>query len=108
MAEKVMVVTDTDFEEKVLKSSLPALVDFWAAWCGPCRVVSPVVEELAADYDGRVNVAKCNVDENPSTPSKYGIRGIPTLILFKDGQELDRVVGAVPRAKIEELIGKAV
>jgi thioredoxin 1 len=108
MAEKVMAVTDTDFEEKVLKSSLPALVDFWAAWCGPCRVVSPVVEELAADYDGRINVSKCNVDENPSTPSKYGIRGIPTLIIFKDGKEIDRVVGAVPKAKIEELISKAI
>ena len=108
MPEKVMVVTDTNFEEKVLKASLPALVDFWAAWCGPCRVVSPVVEELATEYDSRITVAKCNVDENPSTPSKYGIRGIPTLIMFKDGQEIDRVVGAVPRAKIEDLISKVI
>lgn len=108
MVEKPIVVTDSNFEEKVLKSSLPALVDFWAPWCGPCRVVSPAVEELATDYDGRLYVAQCNVDENPSIPSKYGIRGIPTLIVFKNGQEVDRVVGAVPKAKIEEFINKVI
>jgi thioredoxin 1 len=108
MADKAIVVTDANFEEIILKSPLPSLVDFWAAWCGPCRVVSPIVEELAADYQGRLNVAKCNVDENPSTPSKYGIRGIPTLIVFKNGQEVAREVGAVPRAKIEQLIQKVI
>lgn len=107
-SEKVLTITDADFDEKVLKASQPVLVDFWAAWCGPCRMMTPVVEELAGAYDGKVVVAKMNVDENPQTPAKYGVRGIPNLKLFRGGQVVDEVVGAVPRQKLEELLNKAV
>jgi len=100
-------VTDGDFEQEVLKSDLPALVDFWATWCGPCRTVGPIVEELATEYEGKVKVAKLNVDDNKETPTKYGIRGIPTLILFKNGQVVDQIVGAVPKSRIKELLDKA-
>ena len=106
--EKVITVTDADFEEKVLKSGQPVMVDFWAAWCGPCRMMTPVVDELAGVYDGKVVVAKMNVDENPQTPAKYGVRGIPNIKLFQDGQVVDEIVGAVPRQKLEELIKKVV
>jgi thioredoxin 1 len=100
------VVGDGDFEDQILKSELPALVDFWAGWCGPCRQVGPVVEELATEYRGKVKVAKLNVDDNKETPGKYGIRGIPTLMLFKGGQMVDQIVGAVPKSKIKELLDK--
>lgn len=99
-------VTDGDFDQQILKSDVPALVDFWAAWCGPCRTVGPVVEELAGEYAGKVKIAKMNVDENKATPGKYGIRGIPTLILFKDGQVVDQIVGAVPKSRIKDLLNK--
>jgi len=95
-------VTDESFAELVLGAELPVMVDFWAPWCGPCRMVAPIVEELAQAYDGRVLMAKMNTDENPQTPSRYGIMGIPTLILFRDGEEMDRVVGFVPRKALEE------
>jgi len=104
--EKVVTLTDADFEEKVLKAGLPVLVDFWAAWCGPCRMMSPVVDELAAAYDGKVLIGKMNVDENPLTPSRYGVRGIPNVKLFQSGKVVDEVVGAVPRPKLEEMIKK--
>ncbi|MEW6110761.1 MAG: thioredoxin [Thermodesulfobacteriota bacterium] len=108
MAEstQISVVTDGDFDEQILKSDLPALVDFWAAWCGPCRTVAPVVEQLAGEYAGKVKVAKLNVDDNRETANRYGIRGIPTLMLFKDGQVVDQIVGAVPRDRIKELLDK--
>lgn len=101
------VVTDSDFDDEILKSDVPALVDFWAAWCGPCRTVGPVVEELADEYAGKVKVAKLNVDDNKQTPTKYGVRGIPTLMLFKDGRLVDQIVGAVPKGRIKELLDKA-
>jgi len=100
----VKEVTDATFENDVLKSPLPTLVDFWAEWCGPCRMIAPVVEEIARDYQGRVQVVKMNVDANPRTPAQLGIMGIPTLILFKDGREVDRVVGYRPKRALEEFL----
>ncbi|MBM4288103.1 MAG: thioredoxin [Deltaproteobacteria bacterium] len=105
MAE-LLQVTDGDFEQEILKSDIPALVDFWAAWCGPCRAIAPVVQELANDYVGKVKVAKMNVDENSKTPVKYGIRAIPTLILFKNGNVVDQITGAVSKTQIENAIKK--
>lgn len=107
-SEKVAAVSDQSFEAEVLKSEQPTLVDFWAVWCGPCKMVAPVVEELAGDYDGRVKFAKMNVDENMGTPGRYGIRGIPTLLLFKNGEVVDQIVGAVPKAKLKEMIDRHV
>jgi thioredoxin 1 len=108
MAEEVLFhATDANFEAEILKSDIPTMVDFWAPWCGPCHVIAPVIEELAKEYAGKVKVAKMNVDENPATAPRYGIRGIPTVILFKDGQVFDQIVGAVPRSKVEEMIKKA-
>jgi len=108
MAEtSLLQVNDKNFTAKVLNADLPVLVDFWATWCGPCRSISPMVEELAVEFTGRVKVTKLNVDENPATPSQYGVRGIPTLILFKDGKIVDQIIGAVPKARLKALIEKA-
>jgi thioredoxin 1 len=93
-------VTDQSFDADVLKSSSPVLVDFWAEWCGPCKQVAPALEDLAVEMAEKVTVAKLNIDENPMTPSKYGVRGIPTLILFKDGQVAATKIGALPKAKL--------
>jgi len=90
-------VGDSDFQAEVLEADLPVLVDFWAPWCMPCRMVGPIVEEIAREYDGRLVVAKMNTDENPATPGQLGIMGIPTLILFKEGKEVERVVGVQPK-----------
>ncbi len=107
MAENVLTVTDANFEQEVLQSSTPVLVDFWAEWCAPCRVLAPRVEEVARAYAGKVKVAKLNVDENNATAFRYGIRGIPTLLLFRDGAVKGQIVGAVPREDIEKLLNGA-
>ncbi|HEY7679191.1 MAG TPA: thioredoxin [Terriglobia bacterium] len=108
MAGNITNVTDQSFEQEVLKANQPVLVDFWAAWCGPCRMIAPTVEALAKEYAGKAKVAKVNVDENQSTPSQYNIRGIPTLLLFKDGQVKEQLVGAASRDVIENLLKKYV
>jgi thioredoxin len=101
-------VGDDNFDAEVIRSSLPVLIDFWAPWCGPCRAIAPLVEELAQQYEGKLKVAKMNVDENPVTPSHYGVRGIPNLLLIKDGTVKDQIVGAVPKAKLVDAIEKVV
>lgn len=100
-------VTDNDFDTVVLKASVPVLVDFWAPWCGPCRSVAPIVDELAAEFEGKVAVVKMNVDENPSTPGKYGIRAIPTFILFKNGEVVDQLTGAATKNGFKDMIARA-
>ncbi len=105
---KPQAVTDADFTEEVLNSDLPVLVDFWADWCGPCKMVAPVVEELADDYDGKLKVMKVDVDASPQTASNYGIRSIPTLLIFKDGKPVQQVVGAVPKQMLQEKIDQVV
>lgn len=106
MAGNVKEIKDADFDSVVLKSSKPVLVDFWASWCGPCRMLAPIIEELANEYGDKIDFVKVNVDENSETPKKYGIRGIPTLILFKDGQAVNTTVGALPKSRIEEILKK--
>ncbi|HUP49437.1 MAG TPA: thioredoxin [Thermoanaerobaculia bacterium] len=100
----VQHVTDADFDQAVLQSGKPALVDFWAPWCGPCRIIGPIVEELAPSYQGRAIIAKMNVDDNPQVAQKYGITSIPTLMMFKDGKLVDRAVGAMPRGELQKFI----
>ncbi len=104
MSDTVASVTSDNFEEAVLQSQSLVMVDFWATWCGPCKIVSPVVEELAKEYEGRVVFAKVNTDENPDLASRYNIRGIPTLMFFKEGKVADQVVGAVPKAQLKSKI----
>jgi thioredoxin 1 len=100
----VLEVTDATFDQEVLRSEQPVLVDFWAIWCGPCKAIAPIVDSLATAYSGKLKVAKVNVDENGATPSRYGIRGIPTLLFFKGGKIADQIVGYVPKEVIEEKV----
>ncbi len=104
MSDKIIHVTDATFEQDVLKSSEPVLVDYWADWCGPCKMIAPILDEIANDYAGRIRIAKLNIDENPGTPPKYGIRGIPTLMLFKNGNVEATKVGAVSKSQLTAFI----
>ena len=103
---KANPVTDGEFAKEVIESDVPVVVDFWATWCGPCQVMGPVVDTVAGEYAGKIKVLKLNVDENPVTPSKYGVRGIPTLILFNKGEVVDRIIGAQPKNAVDNLLKK--
>jgi thioredoxin 1 len=104
MSEQIVHVTDDSFESEVLKSSQPVLIDYWAEWCGPCKMIAPVLDDIASEYDGKLKVVKLNIDENPNTPPRYGIRGIPTLMLFKDGEVEATKVGAVSKSQLVAFI----
>ncbi|HET8539406.1 MAG TPA: thioredoxin [Anaeromyxobacter sp.] len=104
----LVILQDATFDNEVLKSDVPVLVDFWAVWCGPCKAIAPAVEELARQYKGKVKVAKMDVDEHQQVPQQYGIRSIPTLLLFKGGRVVDTIVGAVPKGKLEDSIKKVI
>ena len=105
---KPIAVTDANFDEEVLQSETPVLVDFWAEWCGPCKAIGPVIDELAEEYDGKVKFAKLDVDSNPKTPINYGIRGIPAMLIFNGGSVAKQVVGAVPKASLKKSIDEAI
>jgi thioredoxin 1 len=106
-SENVMAFTDANFDREVLQSDIPVLVDFWATWCAPCKAIAPLVDAVADEHVGKVKVGKVNVDENQSTPTKFNVRGIPTLILFKGGVVVEQIVGAVPKSQLEAMIAKA-
>ena len=106
-SDKILTLGDDNFEAEVIQSPVPVLVDFWATWCAPCKAIAPTIDALAAEYEGKIKVGKVNVDDSQSVPAKYGVRGIPTIIVFKDGKVIDQVVGAVPKSQLDALIKKA-
>lgn len=108
MAQNVINLTDLNWEEEVVNSSIPVLVDFWAPWCGPCRIIAPIVEELAKEYEGKIKVGKLNTDENPQVSMRYGIRAIPTLILFKNGEIADTRIGVQPKEALRQMLSSHV
>lgn len=106
-SDAIIELSDSTFETEVVKSDLPVLVDFWAPWCGPCRAIAPLVEEISSSYEGKIKVGRMNVDENQSTTMKFGIRSIPTIIMFKGGEAVDQIIGAVPKGEIERVVDKS-
>ena len=108
MAENILNVNDDSFDEDVLNSDTPVLIDYWAEWCGPCKMIAPVLDEIAKDYEGKLKVCKLNIDENPDTPQKYGVRSIPTLLLFKDGEVVESTVGVAGKEQLAALLDKHV
>ncbi|QTA78976.1 Thioredoxin [Desulfonema limicola] len=108
MADGVLEIDDSSFDKEVLQADIPVLVDFWAPWCGPCKAIAPTVEALAKEFSANIKFTKCNVDENPITPGKYGIRAIPTLIFFNKGEVADQITGMVAKAKLEDAINKLI
>jgi thioredoxin 1 len=107
-ANNVTHVTDANFEQEVMKALTPVLIDFWAPWCGPCRAIAPIVDELAGEYAGRLKVVKVNVDDNPQTPSRFGVRGIPNLVIVKGGEVKQQIVGAVPKTQLVKAVDSAI
>lgn len=105
---KVLEFNDANFEDEVINSDIPVLVDFWAPWCGPCRIIAPVVEEISESHDGKIKVGKLNVDDNQQTSMKFGIRSIPTLLVFKNGEIFEQIIGAVPKTEIERVVNSAI
>lgn len=105
-SDAILEITDANFDQMVLKSDRPVIIDFWAAWCGPCKALAPIVDEVAKQYEGKVVVGKMDVDKNTATPSRYGVRGIPTLLVFKGGQVREQIVGYVPKETIEKALDK--
>ena len=108
MSEKILHVSDGSFEQEVLKSDVPVLVDYWAEWCGPCKMIAPILDEIADEYDGKIRIAKLNIDDNPTTPPKYGIRGIPTLMLFKGGEVEATKVGALSKSQLTAFLDQSI
>ncbi len=106
-SDAILEVTDQNFDQEVLKSDQPVIIDFWAAWCGPCKALAPVVDEIAKQYQGKIKVGKMDVDKNQATPMRYGVRGIPTLLVFKGGQVREQIVGFVPKETIEKALDKS-
>jgi thioredoxin 1 len=107
-SDKIVHVTDASFDQEVLKSETPVLIDFWAPWCAPCRAISPIIDDLASEYSGRLKVVKINVDDNPGVPGRYGVRGIPNLLIMKGGKVKEQIIGAVPKGRLVQAVDSAI